>query len=335
MNSQQQQEAWFDAWLDAKLDGRPLPLLESGSMSDDDMQMIRSTIESASQLHAMATRADRGDRIPEEQDRVWNRVLDLVARKPRRLGSVSRFRPGWSAIVSTLVAAVVILAIVAGFRRYDFGNETGSGNVQFGSSGSNDISDTFAIPFGEGGCTAEPIERETLLGILAAEPMPRSPRSTTGVEFDEGTVSIQDVEYFGTLAESFYTCFYLGRPMSALQFATEEFIRDWVMSQVVFTYGVVTLDQTELYVDLLVERETSATRDGFLPIGKTVLTPIPRVTEWLETTDGRVHLTVDWVVQGVNEPGLNPANIPNAIVISRAESGVWGIDLLGSEVIDR
>lgn len=328
MNSQQQQEAWFDAWLDAKLEGRPLP-----SPDSDPGEDVQNSTDSANRLHAMVSRFDRRDHVASEQDRIWNRTLELVATQRRGTWTINRFRPGWSAVVSTLVAAVVILAIVAGFRRFEFGHEAVSGNGQFGESGASSGGNEVTLAFGENGCAAEPIDRDLLLGVLTAEPMSRSQRSTTVVEFDEGTVSTQDVEYFATMAESFYTCLYLGRPMSALQFATEEFIRDWVMGQVVFTYGVVTLDQTELYVDLLVDRELDSASDGFRPIGETFLTPEIRITEWLETTDGRVHLSVDWVLQGANDPSRFPANVPDVIVISRAESGSWGIDSFGSEIV--
>lgn len=333
MNRQHEQEAWFDTWLDDRSNGSTTLPPDDDSMDSADLAALRSLAEGSADFHGLAARAERRDHPAAEQDLIWKRVLELQAKQPTSLRSLRSFRPGWSAVLSTLVAAVVLLAIVAGFRRFDFGSESGPGNLQFGSSGSVAVGEDFNIPFGEGGCTAEPMDREKLLAVLYAEPASRSVRSTTGVEFDEGTVSIQDVGYFASLAESFHTCLYLGRPMSALQMATEEFVRDWVMNQVVFTYGVVTREEVELFVDTLLAREASADREGFYPIGDTIFTPNIRVTEWLETTDGRIHLTVDWINQGMDDQAGYPANMPDSIVITRSEAGIWGIDRFGSDIV--
>jgi hypothetical protein len=321
-------EAWFDTWLDAKLSGKPLPAVDPGSFDVGDMHSLQAVTDGAARFHTLATQSERRDHHRIEQDQIWKRVLEDQG-KP--IAARHRFRPGWSAVLSTLVAAVVLIALIAGFRKFDFGEEPGGNTaIEFGSSGKSDVDiGTFA----DAGCSTEPVSKENLLNALISPPDNAIPRSNTILPSEETDIFDEDIPPLIHMANQFYTCLFEGRPMSALSLTTTSFRQDWVMSQVAFTYGVFSDEAVTKYVDSLVEKEDQSRADGFNPIGTTFFSPEFQPTGWSQTDDWRVHLRAIWTAGGGQAELRNYlVNPPSEVVFMRSPTGDWLIDRIGSDI---
>ena len=328
-------EAWFDTWLDAKLSGKPPPPIDPDGFGADELLSLQGATDGAGQFHALASHAERRDHGQSEQDQIWNRVLEDRANRPTPFRASRRFRPGWSAVISTLVAAVVLLAIVAGFRKFDFGEETGDPEVQFGASGSEVISDANLGSLADYSCDVEPISRQVLLDALATPPGDPVPRVMEVIPTDQASLNNNEIDPLISTATLFYTCLLEGKPMSALSMTTTVFKKDWVRSQIAFTYGVFSDEEVEAYVDSLVEKENRSREEGFAPLGTTFFAPEFQNTNWVQTADGRIHLVSIWPTSGDQaELKTYLSSPPDYVVFARQETGDWLVDRIGSDIFE-
>jgi hypothetical protein len=341
MINNRQREDWFDTWLEARLGDGTTPPIGEDALDPRDAEAAHFATDGAGRFHAMASRAERHDHNPIERRQIWEQVLAGQAQERKRFGGgggLRQVRPSWSAIASTMVAAMLVLAIVAGFRKFDFGREENdslpSESTQYGlviPRVDGDRPWNFVIT--ETTCDVEPLSREELLKSLGYPADEAMPRSLETLPEEMRTIAPEKMPELVEVADLFFACLREGRPMSALSLTTSGFRQEWVMNHIVTTYGAASDEEVLAYVDQLVRAERGEIGIIRAP-GSNVFLPAFDSNAWVQTTDKRLHLLVNWQSAQVNaEMSAYLVRPPTTIVFDNREIGLWRIDRLGTDPV--
>jgi hypothetical protein len=343
-----QRDTWFDDWLDARVAGtlsHPAPDL--ASLNETNQEAVQQATTAADQVHAL-TAQNGGFEDSAEMHAVWEKVTSQQAlQAPTFVTRPVPFRLTWSAVASVAIAAALVVGIIAGFRGFD-GNFFGGGGsgdggeqIQFAAPGPSTAtpvvvaSDDGSFIVAATTCTTEPLTRDELLAELAAGPKYLSQRSIDIMQPDDDrNIDNAAASNLFDMANQYFACMAEGKPMSALALTNFAFKQEWISTYLAITQGSLSDAAIEALVDDLVgqqeaseagQAEEEAPASGeYLPAFKS------DSFAYVQTTDGRVHLIMNWISpEGPPKTATYLTQVPNDVTFENEETGEWQIDLIG------